>query len=278
MDKGTALWKQTTVIFVLLYLCFSYNDGVAQAAATQDAVGMEQKMKVEEPDEDDKPQEAPEVMPEFPGGMEALMGWLGRHMVYPEDCRRDSIEGRVLVSFVVEADGAVSNVQALKSPHPALAEAGERVVEQLPRWKPGRKNGKAVRVKLTLPILYRLEAATANQPATKPKDDIGFSDPCEVMPEFPGGREALVAWMGKHLRYPKDKTARSLDGKVYVSFAVNADGTITDVKAVRSPHPAFSEEAEKVVRKMPRWKPGTLNDRPVRMKYVLPIVFQRPKD
>ncbi len=98
-----------------------------------------------------------EQMPCFPGGDEAMMTWVKQHLQYPESARRDSIEGRVILTFVVERDGTTTDFKVVRSVHPALDAEALRLLSTMPRWIPGRQNGVALRVKYTYPVTFRLE-------------------------------------------------------------------------------------------------------------------------
>jgi len=97
-----------------------------------------------------------EVMPEFPGGSNALMNFIANNIKYPEEARRDTIQGRVFVNFVVEKDGSVSNVKVLRGIGGGCDEEAKRVVALMPNWTPGYQEGKAVRVSFNLPIRFML--------------------------------------------------------------------------------------------------------------------------
>lgn len=102
----------------------------------------------------------PEIMPEFPGGQEKLYAFIGKNVVYPKEALKKNKEGRVLISFIIEKDGSVSNVKPLKPKSEwigyGLEEEACRVVYLMPKWKPGTIDGKPVRVKFSLPILFQL--------------------------------------------------------------------------------------------------------------------------
>ena len=97
-----------------------------------------------------------EEMPEFPGGTAELMQFLSRNMKYPKEAEKAGEQGRVIANFVVEPDGSVTNAQVVKSVSPQLDAEALRVIGLMPRWQPGRQNGKAVRVKYTIPITFSL--------------------------------------------------------------------------------------------------------------------------
>ena len=98
-----------------------------------------------------------EEMPEFPGGMGEAMKFLGKNMKYPVAAQQAKIEGRVIVQFVVERDGSVSDVKVMRGVSPELDAEAIRVVSMMPKWIPGKQRGKAVAVKYTMPIMFRLQ-------------------------------------------------------------------------------------------------------------------------
>ena len=98
----------------------------------------------------------------------------------------------------------------------------------------------------------------------------------EHNPEFPGGEDARVQWLGTHVQYPAEAKAKKLEGTVFVTFVVEKDGSISDVK-VRNPKPentVLEQEAVRVVRTMPKWKAGKSQGKKVRVQFNLPIVFK----
>lgn len=101
--------------------------------------------------------EVVEHEPEFPGGMQALLEWLGKNIKYPSICQEQGIQGRVFASFVVNKDGSIVDVKITRSPDPNLAKEAERVLKLMPRWRPGQQGGKPVRVKYAVPVNFRLQ-------------------------------------------------------------------------------------------------------------------------
>ena len=97
-----------------------------------------------------------EVMPEFVGGMTAMMKYLQTNVKYPEDAIRQKLGGRVMVQFVVETDGTISNVRVAKTVFPSLDNEAVRVVKAMPKWKPGKVNGRPVRVNFSLPVVFNI--------------------------------------------------------------------------------------------------------------------------
>ena len=98
-----------------------------------------------------------EEMPEFPGGMNKLGEYLAKNIKYPQMARETGIQGRVFITFVVEPDGSVTNVQVLRSLGGGCDEEAIRVVKSMPKWKPGKQRGKPVRVSYILPVNFKLQ-------------------------------------------------------------------------------------------------------------------------
>ena len=346
-----------------------------------------------------------DVMPEFPGGAEAMMKYIANNVKYPEEAKEQGISGRVFVQFVIEKDGSVSNVKVLRRIGGGCDEEAVRVVKAMPKWKPGMREGKPVRVSYNLPLNFKLddgnsakknglegtswegtgkgtkdkvnytmhmtmeiESANAgyfvmtlkgeekgqttvvfedvglpftytfdgksmgsinphnpdgsamtleneppygfaidangdmivnffdfkedigvekitfkkNQPvAGKKTDNDKVYDAPETMPEYPGGMEGLRNYIAENLTVPEkyQNMESKAEYRVIVQFVVAADGSITEV-TIPKPEPSkkdLNDEAVRVVKGMPKWKPGTVNGKPVKVKYMLPILFKLGK-
>lgn len=97
----------------------------------------------------------------------------------------------------------------------------------------------------------------------------------EDLPKFPGGAVELMKWLTKNLRYPLDAQRNKKEGKVVVQFIVNKDGTMSNLKVVKSAqYASLDREALRVMRKMPKWTPGVQNDKPCRTMVCIPVVFK----
>ena len=94
-------------------------------------------------------------MPSFPGGYEALLDYLSANVRYPEDCEETCVQGRVVVSFVVERDGSITKAKVAKSVYPSFDEEALRVVNAMPKWLPGKQSGKTVRTRMVIPISFK---------------------------------------------------------------------------------------------------------------------------
>jgi protein TonB len=98
-----------------------------------------------------------EEMPSFPGGEAKLMEFVAKNIKYPQIARETGIQGRVFVGFVVEPDGSISNVKLLRGIGGGCDEEAMRVIKSLPKWKPGKQRGKAVRVSYQIPVFFKLQ-------------------------------------------------------------------------------------------------------------------------
>jgi len=98
-----------------------------------------------------------ENKPEFPGGDAALMKFISESIKYPVIAQENGIQGRVICQFVVNKDGSIVDINVVRSVDPSLDKEAVRVIKSMPKWKPGKQRGKAVRVKFTLPIVFRLQ-------------------------------------------------------------------------------------------------------------------------
>ncbi|SHK71438.1 energy transducer TonB [Xylanibacter ruminicola] len=98
-----------------------------------------------------------EKMPEYPGGQAALFEYLSTNIKYPADAEKQKIEGRVLVTFVVNTDGSITDIEVVKKAFPSLDAEAVRVISGMPKWTPGEQKGQKVRVKYTVPLNFRLK-------------------------------------------------------------------------------------------------------------------------
>lgn len=321
-----------------------------------------------------------EQQPQFPGGTSALMKFLSENIEYPKEAQEKGIQGRVIVNFVVEKDGSVSDVNVVRGQDPLLDAEATRVVPLMPNWTPGVQKGERVRVRYTLPIVFSLpEGLTASKVvgvkhpskdsgsevwvigAGETKDvtpqtlaekfgknkpiyvldgerieDIESIDPkniesisvlknelatakygeegkngvleitsksavaksaamhaakeklgtssddvfvvVEEQPQFPGGTQALMKFLGENVRYPVEAQKNGIQGRVIVNFIVNKDGSLSDLKIVRGQDPSLDAEAIRVISTMPKWKPGMQRGEAVNVRYTLPIVFRLQGD
>ena len=221
-------------------------------------------------------------MPQYPGGEKAMMEYVAKNVKYPQEAKDKEIQGRVFVSFVIEKDGSVNEVKVLRSIGGGCDEEAVRVIKAMPKWKPGKQEGKPVRVSYMMPINFKLsdgqptksdKKADAGKPDMKP-DKNGVYQIVEEMPEFPGGVEALMDFVAKNVVYPQEAMDKEISGRVFVSFIVEKDGSVNEVEVKKGIGGGCDDEAVRVIKAMPKWKPGKMKGKPVRVSYMMPITFR----
>ena len=232
-----------------------------------------------------------EEQPMFPGGMQEMMKYMQKEIQYPQEALDKGIGGKVVVQFVVNKDGSITDANVVKSIDPTLDAEALRVVNSMPNWTPGKQKGEPVRVRLTLPIAfgvskggdpasgtthtYTKTTVVKNEAPTQEKtaeDDI-VNVP-ENIPEYPGGMKELMKYLSMNIRYPKEAQDKGIQGRVVVQFVVNKDGSICDAKVVKPVDPQLDAEALRVVNAMPNWTPGKDKGEPVRTRFTLPVSFR----
>lgn len=230
---------------------------------------------------DDDVYEVVENMPEFPnGGMGELMKYLSANIRYPEAAHKAGIQGRVTVQFVVGKDGSIGNVSILRGVNADLDAEAIRVISSMPKWKPGTQKGEPVKVKYTVPVMFRL----APEPVEKIDETtvVGYHTPVagevydvvDKMPEFPGGMTGLMQYLSKNIRYPAEAQTKGIQGRVTVAVIINTEGKAVNASIVRSVDPSLDAEALRVASTMPDWVPGTKDGKPVNVKYTFPVTFR----
>ena len=133
------------------------KDRLAEAVRSDIAVAAPPPPPAPKPEVSNKVFDVVEEMPHFPGGAAALQAFLSSNTKYPVVAQENGVQGRVIVSFVVERDGSITDVKVVRSVDPSLDREATRVVKSMPRWSPGKQNGSAVRVKYTVPVVFRLQ-------------------------------------------------------------------------------------------------------------------------
>ncbi len=242
-----------------------------------------------------------EEMPDFPGGMKALMDYLSKNVKYPAEAHTIGAQGRVIVSFTVKKDGSIADTKVERSVNPYLDKEAMRVIAAMPKWKPGKQRGEAVNVKFTVPVAFRLsnpEPPKAEEIKQSDLDEVvvvGYgpqedSTPgavgvkgenadqaftvVETMPKFPEGQAGLMRYLARSIKYPVIAQKNKEQGRVIIQMIIGTDGSLSNVKVLRSVSPSLDAEAIRVVSNMPKWEPGMQKGQAVPVKYTLPITFR----
>lgn len=263
---------------------------LAYAAAGKPQAAKKEKVEVaflkevtegESPQGKQQPLAGAEVMPQFPGGESEMMKFIRDNVKFPEAAAKAGVDGRVVIRFVVDLDGMITNVGIVRSLTPECDQAAQDVVKSMPKWTPGKQNGKIVPVYYTLPVQFRSKkdrasAQTIGQGNTKVKaTKVGeVYTGAEVMPMFPGGEEALMKYVRTNLKYPKESAQKGTQGRNVIRFIVQADGSVTNPEIVRELDEACDQESLRLVKSMPKWAPGKQGGKVVPVYYTMPIAFR----
>jgi TonB family protein len=194
-----------------------------------------------------------EVMPKFEGGGVAeFRTWVTQNTAYPRTAMDNGVSGVVSSAFTIDEKGRVRDVEIVSSPDKSLAKAVTATIEGSPRWEPATVDGVAAPKRMTLDVRFAL--GTPEKPHRYEKD--GFM--LEVqMPDFMGGGvDVFRWWVSQRVRYPAEAEDQKIQGRVNVKFAVDSDGSVTDVEAVGAPNPLLAAEAVRAVKTSPKWTPG----------------------
>jgi TonB family protein len=218
-----------------------------------------------------------EQMPQYPGGDEALMKFINSNVVYPKTAKDKGIQGRVIVRFVVDAEGIVKNPDIIRSANPELDAEALRVIGLLPKWTPGLQGGKKVNVYYTLPITFTLGPSN---PMTRyfvaGKDTIYLITEERAM--FPGGNDSLNKFRSNNLKYPLAALSNKFGGSEGVSFIVNENGSLSDFSISGGICPSLDAEVLRVAKLMPMWQPGMEKGKPVKSRNYVSFNFNLPSD
>ena len=183
---------------------------------------------------EDSPQDVFDVvekMPEFPGGVQELLGFLSKTIKYPAEAEKAGKQGRVIATFVVRKDGSISDARVVKSVDPLLDAEALRVINAMPAWIPGTQSGKPVNVKYTVPISFRLDGKTKEAPTA-----VGTFTPTEkptAVGTFTPTETPLVVVDDKTIDFEKMK---DIDPKTIDKMTVLKDKAATDLYGDKAKH------------------------------------------
>ncbi|MDE5561009.1 MAG: energy transducer TonB [Bacteroidaceae bacterium] len=191
-------------------------------------------------------------------------------------------EGKIYESFVMEEDMIpITQQQEIVAPPPQAAPKVAEIINivdnetELPEEE--IETSEEVNQAITTVVGTGAPSAVATGPVgpvVEETDDDRVYDVVEENASFPGGEKACYDWLGKNIKYPQICQEQGVQGRVIVGFVVNRDGSIVDVKILRSPDEHLSAEAMRVVKLMPKWKPARQGNKTVRSRFTLPVLFQ----
>jgi hypothetical protein len=193
--------------------------------------------------------------------------------------------GRMIASFTVDVDGSLKNIKLVEMIDVDSGVELIRVLNKCPKWIPAKRGGKPISIEIKYPMVFNAELrenqvkAPKNHVVTSQENqkgvasntnssDVSTIDKVEAAPRYAGGLTSFYKYISANFRVPKQE---GLKGKIMVSFIVEIDGSLTDIKVLKDLGYGTSEEAIRILKASPKWIPGKQNGKPVRVEYSLPI-------
>ena len=194
-----------------------------------------------------------EFKPEFPGGIGEFYKFIGTNYKVPTS--KDFLGGKVYVTFIIEKDGNVSDIKILRDVGFGTGKEAIRVLELCPKWTPGRQNGQNVRCSYSLPIALHAYVFDIKE--------------VDLKPNYEGGFEGVSKIIAKNFNKPTAKEFKG--GEVQITFTVEIDGSLSDIRVYKDLGFGTGEEAVRVLSGIKNWIPAQKGGKKVRCDFGLPI-------
>ena len=192
--------------------------------------------------------------------------YIREHIQYPINAYVKKIQGEVLIGFIVNEDGSISDCNVQNGLGWGCDEAALKVVKSMPKWKPGSIDGKSVKSKTYLSVPFYI--------SNDEKESIEYATVYNYVEQEPSPGFDIAAYLKQNVQYPEEATNKKTQGTVIVKFIVNQNGKIYDCRVIKGVGNGCDEEAVRIVKNMPHWKPGKQNGKPVKVYFTLPIIFK----
>ena len=216
------------------------------------------------------------------GGYELFYKYIMTSLQYPSAARQAGTEGKVYVEFIIQTDGTLGDFKVLKGIGQGCDEEALRVMAGAAQWVPGRQAGNAVKQRIVMPISFKLGNSQPNSisigedkaasPAVNPTNEVFTVAEERALPV--GGYEQFYKYLAANMQYPKAAREAKVQGKVYVEFIVQTNGTLTDFKVRKGIGQGCDEEALRVMAGSAKWVPGRQAGNAVKQQIVMPISFK----
>ena len=201
-----------------------------------------------------------DVWPSFPGGREVMDDYVDSCFAAAGLPEASVTRYAVKVRFIVEKDGTVARARIVEGVSDSIDNAVLAVLAKMPKWTPGQKDGQVVRTGY---------GTTLGVPVAK--------EHVRTLPEFPGGEDVLLKYVYSKLRRAGAAKYKGPRVKIVACFVVRADGRVSDVEILRHGRAVLDDAVLSALRGMPKWTPGTVDGKPVNVRYVLPFTFGKNK-
>ncbi len=202
-----------------------------------------------------------------------LGSYLEANLRYPDEARDNDIQGRVIVRFLINNNGTISNFRILKGVTKSLNQEAIRVIKGMPTWMPGLFKGNPVESHFTLPINFRLDGPTTQYKKGNVPDGYIFRLLYTEVDKDPEPSYDLKKYFEENVKYSGPTKTDHYEGEFRIVFIVNEDGSISDVKTDDDFVCKCEAEAIRVVKEMPNWQPGLYNGKPVKVESAVSVPF-----
>lgn len=201
--------------------------------------------------------------------------------------------GKMVAAFTIDKEGSIKNIKLIEFIDMDSATEMIRVLNACPKWEPAKRSGKPISIEIKYPMVFNYNLNTPKQTKRSIQDSVPppisktfnnqFNDSngtiysnagIEKRPDFPGGMQEFYKYIATNYKTPN---VAGLSGKVYVSFVVEKDGSLDDIKIIRDIGHGTAEEAIRVLSNSPKWIPGEQQGKKVRVLYSLPINITTPR-
>lgn len=202
------------------------------------------------------------------GGIDKFSEFINKEFDYSKVLKA----GRMEATFNVDETGSVTKIRITQMLDVESATELIRVLKMCPKWQPATRNGKPISIEIKYPMVFKAkqEPLTVTPQENKPGQDAIYNTAAiETKPDFPGGLKEFYNYVGKNFRIPEQTSG----GKIFTTFVIEKDGSVTDIKVLRDVGYGSKEEIIRVLRNCPKWVPGMQSGTPVRVLYSLPITI-----
>ncbi len=225
-------------------------------------------------------------------GSQTVQEYLNNKIQYPEEAKINNISGIVYAYFEIDRKGKVQNARIINGISESFDKEVLDAINNMPDWEPAQSMGQNLLMQILMPVSFS-QIATQDD-SKKYVQRVGLPSKLiedeesdekqktyivvDEQPKFPGGEQARTQYLTDNIEYPQEAQDTGIQGTVYVSFIVEADGSITDAKVLRGIGGGCDEEALEVVENMPDWEPGKKDGEPVRTQFNMPMRFTLSED
>jgi TonB family protein len=213
--------------------------------------------------------------PNLSGDNNDLYSWLDKNLIYPESMKNLNMEGRVVLTFVITENGELADLEVVESNENAFTVAALKTLKRMPKWNTFKLDNEYISFKFKLPIRFKLDQYPTQEVEYTYNNEPVFLS-ATVSPEFEGGEAKMLDFIKEKLDYPEYAIENRAEGTVLVSFIVTNEGKIVEIKVNKKIGYGIEEEAKRIVKSMPNWKPGTIDEKPVHVKHAIKIQFTIP--